>query len=164
MACWVPPKETRMLFMGNAGPVVITAAARSSASIPAQSVRQHLVHLSIFQMKLGDQASVRIRRGHRPPPPPGTQVTERHVGTLRNGFTSNFHTAEPLTSRQSLIYSITSQHFMEHEAALPCSQKPATSLHLRPDESCSALTRLQNLFNKVKYSYLRNRPWRPIGL
>jgi hypothetical protein len=48
------------------------------------------------------------------------------------------HVAEPfLRSRQSLNYSRNSQHFMEPEASLPCSQEPATGPCREPDESSS---------------------------
>jgi hypothetical protein len=35
-----------------------------------------------------------------------------------------------LKSLQSLIYSKTSEHFMEPEGSLPCSQKPSTGHYL----------------------------------
>jgi hypothetical protein len=57
------------------------------------------------------------------------------------------HGAEPfLKSRQLCSYSITSQHFMEPESSLQCSQKPSTGPYSEPDQS--------NPHQPI-YSYLR---------
>jgi hypothetical protein len=46
---------------------------------------------------------------------------------LTNQRTNQLHRAEPfLRSRQSHNYSRISQHFMEPEGSLPCSQQPST--------------------------------------
>jgi hypothetical protein len=46
------------------------------------------------------------------------------------------HGAEPfLRSRQLCSHSRTSQHFMEPEDSLPCSQEPSTGLYREPDQS-----------------------------
>jgi hypothetical protein len=48
------------------------------------------------------------------------------------------HGTEPfLRSRQLCSHSRTSQHFMEPEGSLPCSQEPSTSIVLRPPLSKS---------------------------
>jgi hypothetical protein len=49
---------------------------------------------------------------------------------------NQLHGAEPfLRSQQSLSYSRISQHFIEPEASLPCSQGPSTGPYHGPDES-----------------------------
>jgi hypothetical protein len=46
------------------------------------------------------------------------------------------HRAEPFLRRRQLCsHSITSQHFMETEGSLPCSQEPSTDPHPEPDQS-----------------------------
>jgi hypothetical protein len=40
-----------------------------------------------------------------------------------------------LRSRQLCSHSRTSQHFMEPEGSLPCSQEPSTGPYLKPDRS-----------------------------
>jgi hypothetical protein len=49
---------------------------------------------------------------------------------------SRTHGAEPfLRSRQLCSYSRTSQHFMEPEGSLPCSQKPYTGPYPQQNQS-----------------------------
>jgi hypothetical protein len=51
---------------------------------------------------------------------------------------NSLHGAESfLRSRQSPSYSRVSQHFMEPDSSLPCSQEPSTSLYSELDESTS---------------------------
>jgi hypothetical protein len=53
-----------------------------------------------------------------------------------NELTNCLRGAEPyLRSHQSLCYSQISQHFMEPESSLPCSQEPSTGPRPEPDES-----------------------------
>jgi hypothetical protein len=50
--------------------------------------------------------------------------------------TNQLHRAESfLRSRQSLSYSKSSQHFMEPEGSLRCSQEPSTGFYPEPDQS-----------------------------
>jgi hypothetical protein len=45
-------------------------------------------------------------------------------------YSNSAHGAEPfLKSRQSLSHSRISQHFMEPEGSLPCSQEPSNGLY-----------------------------------
>jgi hypothetical protein len=51
-------------------------------------------------------------------------------------LTHSTHGAEPfLRSRQLCSYSRISQHFMEPEGSLPCSQEPSTGSYPKPDQS-----------------------------
>jgi hypothetical protein len=53
--------------------------------------------------------------------------------------------AEPfLRSRQLCSYSKTSNHFMEHEGSLPCSQEPSTGPYPEPDQ-CNAYHPLRSI-------------------
>jgi hypothetical protein len=56
--------------------------------------------------------------------------------TSNSGRYSLIHGAEPfLRSRQLCSYSRTSQHFMELERSLPCSQEPSTGPYPEQDQS-----------------------------
>jgi hypothetical protein len=72
-----------------------------------------------------------------------SEKTLKLLSTLREMSTSSFfnlyhsltHGAEPfLRSRQLCSYSRTSQHFMEPEYSLLCSQEPSTGPYPEPDQ------------------------------
>jgi hypothetical protein len=68
---------------------------------------------------------------------------------VANQYVTLTHGAEPfLRSRQLCIYSRTSQHFMEPENSLPCTQEPSTGPYPQPDRSNPYHPILSHLFLK----------------
>jgi hypothetical protein len=65
-------------------------------------------------------------------------MTESKIGVKEIFFalTNEFYGGEPfLRNRQTLRQSRISQHFMEPEDSLPCSQELSTDLYPEPDQS-----------------------------
>jgi hypothetical protein len=74
-----------------------------------------------------------------------TAVTCQWVSLTHHGAESF------LRSSQLCSYSRTSQHFMEPEGSLPCSQQPSTGAYPEPEQSnpCHPILSLYDPFNTV---------------